>query len=90
MAALYAAVLSVPQVGATDDFFSLGGHSLLATQLVARLRDALSVEVPLKTIFEHPSVEALARAVEALRQQGAPGGEERIGRASRQGRKVKR
>ncbi|MBM7114472.1 non-ribosomal peptide synthetase [Archangium primigenium] len=90
VAALYAAVLSVPQVGATDDFFSLGGHSLLATQLVARLRDALSVEVPLKTIFEHPSVEALARAVEALRQQGAPSGEERIGRASRQGRKVKR
>ena len=90
IAAIYSAVLSVPRVSATDDFFSLGGHSLLATQLVARLRDSLSVEVPLKTVFEHPSVEALSKAVEALRQQGAQGGEERIGRASRQGRKVKR
>ncbi|QRO01822.1 amino acid adenylation domain-containing protein [Archangium violaceum] len=90
VANIYAAVLSVPRVSATDDFFTLGGHSLLATQLVARLRDSLSVEVPLKTVFEHPTVEALAKAVDALRQQGARGGEDRIGRASRQGRKVKR
>ncbi|NMD93864.1 amino acid adenylation domain-containing protein [Rhodococcus sp. BL-253-APC-6A1W] len=56
-------ILGVAQVGADDDFFALGGTSLVATRLVAQLRDALGVAVPLPSLFSHSTVEALARKI---------------------------
>jgi amino acid adenylation domain-containing protein len=71
LAGLWSSVLEVGEVGAFDDFFDLGGHSLLATQLVMRIRDAFSVELPLRAVFQAPTLAAQAERVEKAR-----GGEE--------------
>ncbi|MCU7826087.1 amino acid adenylation domain-containing protein [Kitasatospora sp. DSM 101779] len=60
LAALWAQVFGLPEVGADDDFFALGGHSLLATRLLGRVRRAFAVEVPLHALFRFPTVARLA------------------------------
>ena len=57
-------VIKLEQIGIHDNFFELGGHSLLATQVVARLRHAIEQDVPLRTLFEHPTVAQLASAID--------------------------
>ncbi len=66
VAGVWAEVLGVEKVGALDDFFDLGGHSLLATRMVARIRAAVDLAVPIRTLFTHRTVAGFAAAVEAL------------------------
>ncbi|MEW5929506.1 MAG: amino acid adenylation domain-containing protein [Gemmatimonadota bacterium] len=72
LAGIWAEVLGVERVGAETGFFELGGHSLLATQVVSRVRQAFGVEVPLRALFEAPTVAGLAGRIEALRGAGTP------------------
>ncbi|NNC02416.1 amino acid adenylation domain-containing protein [Corallococcus exiguus] len=67
VAGVFAALLRLPRVGAHDHFFERGGHSLLATQVTARLRDRLQVELPVRVLFENPTVEELAAHLASLR-----------------------
>jgi amino acid adenylation domain-containing protein len=64
LAAIWEQVLAAPEVGLDDDFFALGGHSLRAVQVLSRLRDATSIELPLRALFDAPTVRALALRVE--------------------------
>jgi amino acid adenylation domain-containing protein len=68
--AIWAEILRVPRVGVGDDFFALGGHSLLAARLAARIRVALGVDVPIRALFESPSVGGYCERIDALRSAG--------------------
>ncbi|MES2295468.1 MAG: amino acid adenylation domain-containing protein [Pseudomonadota bacterium] len=73
LAAIWAEVLKLERVGTRDDFFALGGHSLLLTQVVSQVRSAFHVDIALRTMFEAPTVAALALRIDAARRDdGTP------------------
>ena len=67
MAEIWGELLKRDRVSIDDDFFVLGGHSLVATRVIARLRDAFDVELPLRALFEAVTVRTLAEHIEMIR-----------------------
>jgi amino acid adenylation domain-containing protein/thioester reductase-like protein len=67
---IWGELLGVSRVGVHDNFFELGGHSLLAAKLLARLRDEFQVDLPVRTLFDTPTIVALAGAIEEQRAKG--------------------
>jgi len=63
LAEIWAKVLGLEQVGIYDNFFELGGHSLAATRVISRAREAFKMELPLRLLFEKPTIEELALAI---------------------------
>jgi amino acid adenylation domain-containing protein len=83
LAAIWAQVIGIEQVGVHDNFFDLGGHSLLATQVISRVREAHRVEVNLRTFFERPTVAGIAEVIERAKDGDAENPTPKIPRVSR-------
>ncbi|HET7695315.1 MAG TPA: amino acid adenylation domain-containing protein [Vicinamibacterales bacterium] len=71
LAEIWRSILNVAQVSVHDNFFETGGHSLIATQFVSRIREVFQVELPLRALFETPTIAGLAAAIEAAGSGGA-------------------
>ena len=83
LAAIWTEVLNIDRVGISSNFFELGGHSLLATQLVSRIRVEFSCELPVRAIFEAPTIAALAAKLDKADGENQRGRDTTIKRASR-------
>ncbi|MFY9573150.1 MAG: amino acid adenylation domain-containing protein [Blastocatellia bacterium] len=71
--AIWIEVLKIDRVGINDNFFDLGGHSLLATQMISRLRKQFDIELPLRSLFENPTIAELGESVDAVIRGGRHG-----------------
>ncbi|MDZ8065501.1 MAG: amino acid adenylation domain-containing protein [Nostoc sp. DedQUE08] len=71
MAEIWRRVLAIAEVGIHDNFFELGGNSLLASRLIFLVRETFQVDLPLKSLFEKSTIEALAQVIETVRRDGA-------------------
>jgi acyl carrier protein len=83
-------LLGIAEVGVEDNFFDLGGHSLLVTQLMSRVREAFSVEIPLRPLYEQPTIAKLAELIEQSKSNGHEPQAPAIVPVSRSSRRMKR
>jgi surfactin family lipopeptide synthetase A len=90
VAAIWSEVLRHNHLGLHDNFFELGGHSLMATQVISRIRMQFSCELPLRTLFEHPTIAGLAQILDAGKVDAIETDEPALRPVSRQAFHVKR
>lgn len=88
LAGLWSDLLGLPQIGIHDNFFDLGGHSLLTTQLISRVRELFKVELPLREVFQQPTIAALAIVIEHAQNNSAPSEMPKIVRVDREARRL--
>ncbi|MEM7758014.1 MAG: non-ribosomal peptide synthetase [Cyanobacteria bacterium P01_A01_bin.40] len=67
VADIWCQILKREKIGIYDDFFDLGGHSLLATQVISRLREAFQIELPVRSLFESPTVDGIIAHIEQIK-----------------------
>jgi acyl-coenzyme A synthetase/AMP-(fatty) acid ligase len=72
LAEIWGDLLKMDHISVHDNFFELGGHSLLATQVVARLHQVLELDLPVRTIFDHPTIAQLAKEIDIRLAQAFP------------------
>jgi amino acid adenylation domain-containing protein len=85
LAGIWSDVLGLEQIGVRDNFFELGGHSLLATQVVSRVREVFGMELPLRRLFESPTVAGLAEGIQVAMKAELKRNASPINRISRNG-----
>jgi condensation domain-containing protein/phosphopantetheine binding protein len=85
VAGIWSEVLKLPVVGRGDNFFNLGGHSLLVTHVIMRVRDILKVELPIRSVFEAPTVMEFSELINKQIGEGRQGELSEIERVSREG-----
>lgn len=90
LADIWSNLLGVSQVGVQDNFFEMGGHSLLATQFVSRVREAFQVEMPLRQLFEQPTIAGVAKLIEHAQSDALEPRTSEIVPLSRQAHRMKR
>lgn len=90
LAGAWSDLLGLPQVGIHDNFFDLGGHSLLTTQLISRVRDLFQVELPLRQVFQQPTIAALATVIEQAQNDRVSSDVPKIVRVARETRRLAR
>jgi amino acid adenylation domain-containing protein len=83
VAQVWQEVLRRERISTDENFFDLGGHSLMATQVISRIRDRFHVELPIRAIFQSPTIEGLAKSVTTAANSGAQTSEPAIVRVSR-------
>ncbi|MEH2434863.1 MAG: amino acid adenylation domain-containing protein [Nostoc sp.] len=86
---IFAELLGIKRVGIYDNFFKLGGHSLLATQLISRVRDTLGVELPLRSVFEAPTIAQISKIVEGFKESNPQSQAPVLVPLSRESRRIK-
>jgi acyl carrier protein len=84
LAQIWSDVLKLDKVGIHDHFFELGGHSLLATQLISRIRGTFKIDLPLRSLFEAPTIYGLAQRIQELGEKQDVMQETKIGRVARE------
>jgi len=70
LASIWRQVLGLDRIGVEDDFFAVGGHSLLATQVISRVNKTFQVELPVRSVFEAPTITGMARLIDDARKSG--------------------
>ncbi|HEY0730622.1 MAG TPA: phosphopantetheine-binding protein, partial [Pyrinomonadaceae bacterium] len=90
LAAIWSDLLGVPQIGIHDNFFDLGGHSLLTTQLISRVREQFNVDLPLRQVFQQPTIAALATSIVQTENNRTPSELPKIVRVDRAARRLTR
>jgi acyl carrier protein len=90
LASIWSELLGLARVGIHDNFFESGGHSLLATQLISRVREKFQVEIGLRRLFERPTIELFATAIEEAQHESAAPQIPEIVPIARQAHRMKR